>query len=135
MRTHSFLSPYRQIFILAVSIFLVEAILMLVLDRLPPLSPGTLAIIDATALIIFLLPIFYYFLRADTKRDPHDRHRRFPEASGSGKGCGRPRTCTELEARERRKEFRRLLRLPAAFSDPVSERHDRRRAAGHSQGL
>jgi signal transduction histidine kinase len=35
---------------------------MLVLDRLPPLSPGTLAIIDATALIIFLLPIFYYFL-------------------------------------------------------------------------
>ena len=47
----------------------------------------------------------------------------------------RTRAGTELEAREGRAEFRRLLRLPATFSDPLSEQHDRRRASRHSPGL
>ena len=69
------------------------------------------------------------------EHDPDDRDRRLPEASRGGEGYRRSSACSELEAREGWQEFRRLLRLPAAFSDPLPEQHDCRRAAGHSPGL
>ncbi len=55
------LSPKRLLLLLAVSIFVAEASVMLLLASFPEMPVYLEAVIDSTALLIFLSPTFFYF--------------------------------------------------------------------------
>jgi two-component system sensor kinase FixL len=55
-------SPALILFIVALSVFISEASVMLVLHYLPHLSVISEAIIDATLLVVLVSPVLYYFL-------------------------------------------------------------------------
>jgi len=57
-----FLSPLRLAMIIAVSIFVVEEFIMYLISLLPPLSPRTRGLFDASVLTILVSPALYFFL-------------------------------------------------------------------------
>ncbi len=60
--TKAYFSPARLFLVVAVSVFLIEAMVMIILPRLPVLSETTAALLDSTTLVILLSPILYFFL-------------------------------------------------------------------------
>lgn len=58
----AYFSPARLFLIIAASIFLIEAMIMIVLPRLPVFSATTVALLDTSALVVLLSPILYFFL-------------------------------------------------------------------------
>lgn len=49
--------------LLAISIGVIEAFVMLLLSRIPPLPLPVIILVDSTLLIVFLSPLLYFFLR------------------------------------------------------------------------
>lgn len=58
----SYPSPLRFILVVAVSVFLLETAVMLVMRFFPSLSFGATALIDAVALTILSIPLLYFFV-------------------------------------------------------------------------
>ena len=58
---HSPLSPAQMVAVMALAIFICECGVMFLLYKLPPLEPIMEAIVDSSALLLSLLP-FYFFL-------------------------------------------------------------------------
>ncbi len=58
----TYFSPVKLLLVIAASIFVIEAAIMMILPRLPALSEGLEALLDSTILITFLSPILYLFL-------------------------------------------------------------------------
>ncbi len=54
-------SPFRLLFILAGSVFVIETCIMFLLEFLPPMPEITSTMLDATLLTGLLFPIFYFF--------------------------------------------------------------------------
>jgi len=54
--------PARLLLIVAVSIFVAEALVMALLSLLSPLSLGVAALLEASVLCVLLLPVLYFFL-------------------------------------------------------------------------
>jgi hypothetical protein len=57
-----FRTPLYLFIITIVSIFVAEAIVMLVISNLPPLSVFSEALIDSTFLVVIVFPVLYFFL-------------------------------------------------------------------------
>jgi len=57
-----YFSPARLFLIIAVSVFLIEAMIMIILPHSPVLSATTAALLDTSALVLLLSPILYFFL-------------------------------------------------------------------------
>lgn len=57
------LSPAKMAALMSVAIFLTEFLVMLLLDRLPPLTPSVGAIVDSVFLIVFLVPVYIALYR------------------------------------------------------------------------
>jgi preprotein translocase subunit YajC len=55
-------TPFYLFIITIVSIFMAEAIVMLVLSVLPPLSVFSEALIDSTLLVVIVFPVLYFLL-------------------------------------------------------------------------
>jgi hypothetical protein len=55
-------NPVYLFLITMVSIFAAEALVMVVLSRLPPLSVVSEALFDSTFLVIVVFPVLYFFL-------------------------------------------------------------------------
>ncbi len=55
-------SPYRLLIIMALSIFIIEAFVMIFLSLLPPLPLWIVVLIDSALLIVLLSPTLYFFL-------------------------------------------------------------------------
>jgi len=55
-------SPLRLVIIVALSAFIVEAFVMVILSLLPPNPLWAEAIIDATLLVLLLSPALFFFL-------------------------------------------------------------------------
>ncbi len=62
MTTARHLSPVRLLLVLAVSVFLIEALVMVVLGFFPPMLAPVEDLLDATILVTLLFPIFYFWL-------------------------------------------------------------------------
>ncbi|MBI5887780.1 MAG: PAS domain S-box protein [Deltaproteobacteria bacterium] len=58
----AYLSPARLFLVIAASIFLIEALVMIVLPRLPVFSETTVALLDSAMLVALLSPVLYFFL-------------------------------------------------------------------------
>lgn len=67
------LNPVRLLLLLVVSIFLAEAGIMLFLNSLEEWGPGYEALLDATALVLILSPIFYYFHYRPLEKQDQER--------------------------------------------------------------
>ncbi|MEW6117493.1 MAG: diguanylate cyclase [Nitrospirota bacterium] len=57
-----YLSPAYQILVLALSIFVAEIAVMLLISAFPPLSVPAKAVLDASLLVLLISPSFYFFL-------------------------------------------------------------------------
>jgi PAS domain S-box-containing protein len=56
------LSPFQLLFIMAVSIFVIEAIIMVIFFYLGPTHSLFTALVDSTLLVVMLFPVLYFFL-------------------------------------------------------------------------
>jgi PAS domain-containing protein len=56
------LSPFQLLFIMAVSIFVIEAIIMVIFYYLGPTHSLFTALVDSTLLVFMLFPVLYFFL-------------------------------------------------------------------------
>jgi len=56
-------SPLRMAIIIAISIYVLEALSMSMLDIFPKLSPMKEALLDASFLVVMLMPIYLFFYR------------------------------------------------------------------------
>ena len=56
-------SAFYFLSLLTISIFVIEAFIMLLLSRIPPLSMPMTVIVDSILLIVLLSPVLYFFLR------------------------------------------------------------------------
>lgn len=57
------MSPAKMAIIMTLAIFLVELVVMLLIDRLPAFSPLVEAFVDSCFLILFLVPVYLAFYR------------------------------------------------------------------------
>ncbi len=64
-------SPVLFLFIVAATVFIAEALVMLLLNALPPLSDFIGAIVDASLLVILISPALYFFLLRPMNRQLH----------------------------------------------------------------
>ena len=57
------LSPFYFLSILTISIVVIEAFIMFLLTRIPPVPTPIIVAINSFLLIVFLSPLLYFFLR------------------------------------------------------------------------
>ncbi len=68
-------SPQRLVLIVAASIFVGEALVMLMLFRLPAIPPLWAGVLDATAITLLILPCLYFFLMRPLTQEIEERKR------------------------------------------------------------
>ena len=57
-----FEAPYRLVSIIALSVFICELLIMIVLNFLPPIPPFLHALFDSSMLVLMLSPVLFYFV-------------------------------------------------------------------------
>jgi diguanylate cyclase (GGDEF)-like protein/PAS domain S-box-containing protein len=68
-RTKKHLSPMRLLLILAITVFVVEVLVMLLLPLLPHMSELHATLLDATSLVVMIFPVFYLLVFRPTQKN------------------------------------------------------------------
>src|SRR3990170_3300931 len=58
----AYLSPFQLLAVMAVSVFVIEAVIMLIFFYLAPKHQLFHAVVDSTLLVLMLFPVLYFFL-------------------------------------------------------------------------